>query len=95
MLLAGPVSTTANVNSAVAPQDAPREIGQQQLADTSHAELHAFVAALPLERRLRYHDDHYDVPAAWFDVVVEQGARVVTTRELVRRIRAAGLRRSR
>ena len=77
----------------------PREHDGQRFAhlvsDTSHAELHAFVAALPLERRLRYHDDHYDVPAAWFDVVVEQGARVVTTRELVRRIRAAGLRRTR
>ncbi len=77
----------------------PREHDGQRFAhlvsDTSHAELHAFVAGLPLERRLRYHDDHYDVPAAWFDVVVEQGARVVTTRELVCRIRAAGLRRIR
>ena len=74
----------------------PRERDGQRFAhlasDTSRAELDAFVAGLDLPRRLRLHADHYDVPAVWWDAVVEQGACVVTTRELVRRMRAAGLR---
>jgi hypothetical protein len=74
----------------------PRERDGQRFAhlasDTSSAELHAFVAGLDLPRRLPFHGDHYDVPAAWWDKVVAQGACVVTTRELVRRMRAAGLR---
>ena len=64
------------------------------VSDTSHAELHAFVRALDgsLPRPLRFHHDHYDVPARSWPTVVEQGAQVVTTREIVRRLRAAGLR---
>ena len=31
------------------------------VSDTSLDELHAFEAALPLPRRLRFHNDHYDV----------------------------------
>jgi len=73
--------------------------GGQQFAhlasDRSREELHAFVVRLELPRRLRFHDDHYDVPAQWWDIVVSRGAEVVTTRELVRRLRVAGLRRSR
>ena len=61
-------------------------------SDASHAELDAFVARLDLPRPLRFHNDHYDVPAAWWAAVVEQGAYAVTTRELVRRLRARGLR---
>jgi hypothetical protein len=64
------------------------------VSDTSWAELDTFVAALPLERPLRFHADHYDVPAPSWPIVVRHGATVVTTRELVRRLRAAGLRRS-
>ena len=77
----------------------PRERDGQRFAhlasDASRAELDAFVAALDLPRPLRFHADHYDVPAAWWDAVVEHGACAVTTRELVRRLRAAGLRHSR
>jgi hypothetical protein len=62
------------------------------VSDASHDELHAFAAALPLPRRLRFHDDHYDIPERWWQVAVDAGAHVVTTHELVRRIRAAGLR---
>jgi hypothetical protein len=66
-------------------------------SDRSHRELHEFVAGLELgpAPRLPFHEDHYDVPAAWWPDVVAAGATVVTTRELVRRLRAAGLRRSR
>ena len=65
------------------------------VSDESLGELDAFVARLGLPRRLRFHHDHYDVPAVWWDAVVAQGATVVTTRELIRRLRRAGLRRSR
>jgi hypothetical protein len=65
------------------------------VSDTSWAELQSFVATLPLERPLRFHADHYDVPASSWPAVVRQGATVVTTRELVCRLRASGLRRSR
>jgi Protein of unknown function (DUF4031) len=62
------------------------------VSDTSHDELHAFEAALALPRRLRFHKDHYDVPERAWQLAVDAGAQVVTTHELVRRIRAAGLR---
>lgn len=64
------------------------------VSDTSFAELHAFEAALSpsLPRRLRFHNDHYDVPERLWQLAVDAGAEVVTTHELVRRIRAAGLR---
>jgi hypothetical protein len=64
-------------------------------SDGSHAELHAFVEELRLPRALRFHRDHYDVPEQWWDDVVARGAIPVTSRELVRRLRSAGLRRSR
>ena len=62
------------------------------VSDKSTAELHAFEAALDLPRRLRFHNDHYDVPERAWQIVVDAGAQVVTTHELVRRMRAAGLR---
>jgi Protein of unknown function (DUF4031) len=62
------------------------------VSDASLEELHAFEAALALPRRLRFHHDHYDVPERSWQVAVDAGAVVVSTHELVRRIRAAGLR---
>jgi hypothetical protein len=53
------------------------------VSDVSFDELHAFVG----ERRLRFHRDHYDVPSHMWDEVVAAGAHVVTTKEIVRRIR--------
>jgi hypothetical protein len=64
-------------------------------SDASRAELDAFVAALHLGRSLRFHGDHYDLPVESWDAVVARGAAVVTTRELIRRLRQAGLRRNR
>jgi hypothetical protein len=61
-------------------------------SDASYDELHAFVALLETPRPLRFHRDHYDVPEALWQHAVDAGADVVTTRELVVRIRAAGLR---
>ncbi len=37
--------------------------------------------------------DHYDVPAEWYDEVLARGVEPVSSRELVRRLVAAGLRR--
>jgi Protein of unknown function (DUF4031) len=62
------------------------------VSDTSFAQLHAFVGTLATPRPLRFHRDHYDVPAAWWQTAVDAGARVVTTHEVVTRLRAGGLR---
>jgi len=62
------------------------------VSDTSVEELHGFVATLETSRPLRFHRDHYDVPAELWSMVVGNGATVVSTREIVRRLRGAGLR---
>ena len=63
-------------------------------SDTSYDELHAFARELGIPER-GFDRDHYDVPAERYDDVVALGARPVTSRELVSRLRAAGLRRRR
>jgi len=40
-----------------------------------------------------FHHDHYDVPADRRDAAIALGAQPVDVRQLVRRLRAAGLRR--
>jgi hypothetical protein len=62
------------------------------VSDTSLDELHAFADSLVLARRLRFHNDHYDVPERSWQTTLDAGAELVSTHELVRRIRAAGLR---
>ncbi len=64
------------------------------VSDESYDELHAFAARLGLPPRA-FHHDHYDLPDAWWDRAVAQGATPVDPRVLVRRLRASGLRRSR
>lgn len=64
------------------------------VSDTDIDELHRFAAAAGIPER-GFHDDHYDVPEEWFEAMVAQGAEVVGSREMVRRMRAAGLRRRR
>lgn len=61
------------------------------VSDVSHDELHAFAARLGLPPRA-FHRDHYDLPDAWWQRAVDAGATPVDPRELVRRLRAAGLR---
>lgn len=61
-------------------------------SDESLAELHAFAAAAGLPDRA-FDRDHYDVPSEYHQAMVEHGAVEVSTRELVQRLRAAGLRR--
>jgi muramoyltetrapeptide carboxypeptidase len=61
-------------------------------SDDSFEELHAFAAALGIPRR-GFDRDHYDVPAEWYDRLVAAGATPVSSRELLDRLRRAGLRR--
>ena len=77
--------------------DPPNAAGHGRLwshlaSDASYEELHAFARELGIPER-GFDRDHYDVPAEWYDRVVEQGATPVTSRELVARLRTSGLRR--
>jgi hypothetical protein len=63
------------------------------VSDTSYIELHGFAESLGIPRRA-FHGDHYDIPEDRRAEVVTAGALEVDSRELVRRLRAAGLRRS-
>jgi hypothetical protein len=64
------------------------------VSDESYDELHAFAAGIGIPRRA-FQGDHYDIPAELRVVAIEQGALPVDGRSLVRRLRAAGLRRPR
>jgi len=64
------------------------------VSDESYDELHEFAIRLGL-RREWFQGDHYDVPAAARAEAVAAGAVAVDGRELVRRLRAAGLRANR
>jgi hypothetical protein len=61
------------------------------VSDASLDELHAFAAAAGIPERA-FDLDHYDVPAERYDELVALGAALVDSRELVRRLRASGLR---
>ena len=61
------------------------------VSDVSYAELHAFVEPLGVPRRA-FQGDHYDVPEEWRDAMIAAGAQVVESRELLRRLKGAGLR---
>ena len=61
-------------------------------SDSSFEELHAFAAAARIPPR-GFDRDHYDIPAEHYDAVLAAGAQPVTSRELVARLTAAGLRR--
>jgi hypothetical protein len=61
------------------------------VSDRSEEELHAFAARLGLQRRW-YQGDHYDIPSQLRERAIALGAEPVSAAELVRRVRAAGLR---
>jgi hypothetical protein len=61
-------------------------------SDESYDELHAFASAIGIPSR-GFDRDHYDVPSERYDAAVAAGAVAVSSRELVARLRAAGLRR--
>lgn len=61
------------------------------VSDTALAELHAFAAAAGVPER-GFEGDHYDVPAERYAALVDAGAEPVSSRELLARLVAAGLR---
>ncbi len=63
------------------------------VSDVSLDELHDFADANGIPRR-GFQGDHYDVPEEYREALIEAGARVVESRELLRRLKAAGLRLS-
>ena len=64
------------------------------VSDESYDELHAFADRLGIPRRV-FQGDHYDIPAEGRERAIALGAVPVDARELVRRLRAAGLRQRR
>jgi hypothetical protein len=77
--------------------DPPNAAGHGRLwshlaSDASYDELHAFAATLGIPLR-GFDRDHYDVPSEWYDHVVAAGATPVSSREIVSRLIASGLRR--
>jgi hypothetical protein len=62
------------------------------ISDVSYAELHAFAEMLGAPRR-GFDRDHYDIPSERFAAAVWLGAQVVQSREIVRLLHGAGLRR--
>ena len=61
------------------------------VSDTSLDELHAFADANEIPRR-GFQGDHYDIPEEYRPALIEAGATVVESRELLRRLKDAGLR---
>lgn len=61
------------------------------VSDRSLYELHAFAREIGLPRRA-FHADHYDLPDELWARAIAHGAVEVDPRELVRRLRASGLR---
>jgi len=64
------------------------------VSDSSFEELHEFAQRLGIPRRA-FQGDHYDVPSDYRERAIEIGAQAVSSRELVHRLRMAGLRRPR
>jgi hypothetical protein len=61
------------------------------VSDESLDELHEFADSNEIPRR-GFQGDHYDIPEEYRAQLVAAGATVVESRELVRRLRGAGLR---
>ena len=61
------------------------------VSDANFEELHAFAQDAGIPRRA-FQGDHYDIPEEYYADMVGAGAAPTPSRELVRRIRAAGLR---
>ena len=63
------------------------------VSDVSYEELIEFADSVGIPRR-GFQGDHYDIPEEYRDEMIAAGAVVVESRELVRRLRDAGLRLS-
>lgn len=62
------------------------------VSDVSFEELHAFARRLEIPPR-GFERDHYDVPERLYEAALAAGAEAVTSRVLLARLTAAGLRR--
>ena len=62
------------------------------VSDTSIDELHAFARRLGIPERA-FQGDHYDVTDELRDCAIAEGAQAVSSRDVVRALRAAGLRK--
>lgn len=62
------------------------------VSDLSLDELHEFAALLGVPER-GFDRDHYDIPESLHEAAISAGAALVTSRELVERLTASGLRR--
>ncbi|MCH0562003.1 MULTISPECIES: DUF4031 domain-containing protein [unclassified Streptomyces] len=62
------------------------------VSDSSYGELHAFAARLGVPPRA-FERDHYDIPSHRYADAVGAGAVEVSSREVVRLLHGAGLRR--
>lgn len=62
------------------------------VSDVSLEELHAFARRLEIPPR-GFERDHYDVPERFYQAALAAGAEPVTSRVLLARLTAAGLRR--
>jgi hypothetical protein len=63
------------------------------ISDSDLEELHAFASANGIPER-GFQGDHYDIPEEYREKLIAAGAAEVPSVELVRRLRAAGLRLS-
>ena len=63
------------------------------VSDKTYEELHEFAETLGL-RRMSFQGDHYDIPEEYRERLIAAGAVEVESREIARRLRAAGLRLS-
>ena len=61
------------------------------VSDSTLDELHDFAQEAGIPRRA-FQGDHYDVPQSYYEEMAEAGAVPTPSRELVRRLRASGLR---
>lgn len=61
------------------------------VSDHSYEELHLFAAKMGIPLR-GFQGDHYDVPDYMHEQAIALGAELVDSRDLVRRLRRAGLR---
>ena len=62
------------------------------ISDASFDELHEFAAAIGIPRR-GFDGDHYDIPSERWSMVVDKGVIPTDSKDVVRRLREAGLRR--
>jgi hypothetical protein len=63
------------------------------VSDVSYDELLEFTDALDIPRRA-FQGDHFDIPQEYREAMIDAGAVEVESRELLRRLRGAGLRLS-